>query len=121
MAFDSNERLAIGNSIPMQEYSRIMSEGLQVLRIASSRIEAELIVGRLRSGGVRAHISADDEGGMNLALQQGRVRILISPEDEGDAHRILEESRSEIRNRKLPNRFQIWLWKRLGGRISGED
>ena len=98
-----------------------MSEGLQVLHVASSRIEAELIVGRLHSGGVRAHISADDEGGMNLALQQGRVRILVAPEDEIEAHRILMESSDEVRLDKLPNRFQKWLWKLLGGRLPGED
>ncbi len=98
-----------------------MSEGLQVLHIASSRIEAELILGRLKSGGVRAVISADDEGGMNLALQQGRVRILVSKEDESEAHRILEESFGQTRNTKSPNRFQKWLWKLLGGRISEED
>ena len=81
MAFASNERLASSHSILIREYSRIMSEGLQVLHVASSRIEAGLIVGRLQSERIRAHISADHEGGMNLALQQGRVRILVLPED----------------------------------------
>jgi len=89
---------------------------MQVLHVASSRIEAELIVGRLRSGGVRAHISADDEGGMNLALQPGRVRILVSPEDESEAHRILMDLNIPGRAVGAPNKFQKWLWKMLGGR-----
>lgn len=98
-----------------------MDAGLQVLHVASSRIEAELIVGRLRSGGVRAHISADDEGGMNLALQPGRVRILVSSEDEVEAHKILEDSKVTTSTVRSPNKLQKWLWKLLGGRIPGED
>lgn len=97
----------------------IMDSGLHVLLLASSRIEGELIVGRLRSAGIRAHISADDEGGMNLALQPGRVRILVLSEDEVDAHKLLEGT--NVTALTTPSRFQKWLWKTLGGRIPGED
>lgn len=98
-----------------------MDSGLQVLLVASSRIEGELIVGRLRSGGIRAHISADDEGGMNLALQPGRVRILVSSEDEAAAHKMLADTKIIDVAHASPNKFQRWLWKLLGGRIPGED
>lgn len=91
-----------------------MDSRLQVLLIVSSRIEGELILGRLRSGGVRAHISADDEGGMNLALQPGGVRILVMREDEAAAQKILDHTKVE--ELAIPNRFQKWLWKLLGGK-----
>jgi hypothetical protein len=50
-----------------------MDNNLEVLLVFGSRNEPDLIAGRLKSSVVRAQISADDEGGMNLALQSGRV------------------------------------------------
>lgn len=98
-----------------------MSSGMRVLLVASSRIEAELILGRLRSAGVSAHMSADDEGGMNLALQTGRVRILVDAEDEAEAHRILRDTEPKHEVQRAPNGFQKWLWKLLGGKIPGTE
>lgn len=57
--------------------------------LAGSRIEAELIVGMLRSNGVRAVLSADDAGGQEPPLQLQGVRVLVTPSDEGLARRLL--------------------------------
>jgi Putative prokaryotic signal transducing protein len=60
--------------------------------VASSRIEAELIVGMLRSNGVRAVISADDAGGQEPPLQIQGVRVLVPPSDEAPARQLLAEA-----------------------------
>ena len=60
--------------------------------IAGSRIEAELIVGMLRSNGVRAVVSADDAGGIEPPLQVGGVRVLVTSSDEAEARRLLADT-----------------------------
>ena len=58
--------------------------------VVPSRIEAELIVGMLRSNGVRAVLSADDAGGQYSPLQLGGgVRVLVSRSDEASARRLI--------------------------------
>jgi hypothetical protein len=57
--------------------------------LASSRIEAELIAGLLRSNGLRAVVSADDAGGLEPQLQLEGVRVLVTPSDEASARRLL--------------------------------
>jgi hypothetical protein len=57
--------------------------------VAASRIEAELIVGMLRSNGVAAVVSADDAGGQEPPLQLQGVRVLVTPSDEADARQLL--------------------------------
>ncbi|HEV8220120.1 MAG TPA: DUF2007 domain-containing protein [Streptosporangiaceae bacterium] len=60
-----------------------------------SRSEADLIVGLLRSNGLRAGILADDAGGTNPELQLQGVRVLVDPADEADARRLLAEVKAE--------------------------
>jgi hypothetical protein len=57
--------------------------------VVTSRTEAELIVGMLRSNDVRAAVSADDAGGQEPALQTQGVRVLVVPADESTARRLL--------------------------------
>jgi len=57
--------------------------------VVASRIEAELIVGLLRSGGLTAVVSADDAGGLEPQLQTQGVRVLVTPSDEAPARRLL--------------------------------
>ena len=59
--------------------------------IVASRSEAELIVGMLRSNGLRAAVSADDAGGQEPQLQIQGVRVLVAPDDEASARRLLAE------------------------------
>ena len=47
--------------------------------VVDSRSEADLIVGLLRSNGLRAGIWADDAGGTNPELQMGGVRVVVDP------------------------------------------
>ncbi len=60
--------------------------------LAASRIEAELIVGMLRSSGLTAAVSADDAGGQEPQLQIHGVRVLVAPSDEAAARRLLAET-----------------------------
>ena len=60
--------------------------------IAASRIEAELIVGMLRTNGVRAVVSADDAGGLEPQLQLQGVRVLVPPSDEAAARQLLADT-----------------------------
>jgi putative signal transducing protein len=60
-----------------------------VVAVATSRIEAELIVGLLRSNGWHAELSADDAGGQEPQLQLQGVRVLVARSDEGAARRLL--------------------------------
>lgn len=59
---------------------------------ASSQVEAELMAGYLRSNGIKAAVSADDEGGLNPALQT-RVRVLVPRAQHSEARRLIEEQR----------------------------
>jgi hypothetical protein len=59
--------------------------------VATSRTEAELIAGMLRSNGVRADVSADDAGGQDPQLQMQGVRVLVAAADEASARRLLAE------------------------------
>ncbi len=63
-----------------------------VVAIATSRFEAELIVGLLGSHGLRAALSADDAGGQEPQLQLQGVRVLVAPADEAVARRLLGRS-----------------------------
>jgi hypothetical protein len=60
--------------------------------VVASRIEAELIVGMLRSNGLRAAISADDAGGLDPQLQVQGVRVLVAPSDEASARQVIAEA-----------------------------
>jgi len=57
--------------------------------VVFSRMEAELIVGLLRSHGLGATVSADDAGGQEPALQVSGVRVLVTPSDEASAREVL--------------------------------
>jgi hypothetical protein len=60
--------------------------------VVASRTEAELIVGMLRSNGLRAAVSADDAGGQEPQLQIQGVRVLVAPSDEALARRLLADA-----------------------------
>ena len=60
--------------------------------VVGSRIEAELIVGLLRSNGLSAALSADDAGGQEPQLQLQGVRVLVAPADEAAARRLLADA-----------------------------
>jgi len=57
--------------------------------VVTSRIEADLIVGYLRSNGVWAVVSADDAGGQEPQLQMQGVSVLVARSDESSARRLL--------------------------------
>jgi hypothetical protein len=65
--------------------------------VVTSRAEAELIAGLLRSNGLRATVLADDAGDQVPQLQLGGVRVLVAPEDESTARRILAEAEADDR------------------------
>ena len=60
--------------------------------VVSSRAEADLVVGLLRSHGVRAAVATDDAGGQYPQLQQDGVRVLVAASDEAEARRLLADA-----------------------------
>jgi Putative prokaryotic signal transducing protein len=60
--------------------------------VVASRTEAELIVGMLRSNGLRAVVSADDAGGVEPQLQLQGVRVLVAASDEAEARQLIAEA-----------------------------
>ena len=60
--------------------------------VVASRTEAELIVGLLRSNGLRADVSADDAAGLDPQLQLQGVRVLVAPADETQVRRLLADA-----------------------------
>jgi hypothetical protein len=58
-----------------------------IVTVAPSRTEAELIVGMLRSGGLRAAISAHGFGARDLRPRG--VPVLVAPDDEEAAREFL--------------------------------
>jgi putative signal transducing protein len=59
--------------------------------VVSSRTEAELVAGLLRSNGLKAAVLADDAGGQDPQLQISGVRVLVDADDEAAARQILAE------------------------------
>ena len=57
--------------------------------VVTSRAEADLIVGLLRSNGLTAAVAADDAGGQEPQLQLQGVRVLVAPGDEAAARSLL--------------------------------
>ena len=62
--------------------------------VVTSRTEAELIAGMLRSNGLRADVSADDAGGQDPQLQILGVRLLVAPADEAAARLIIADAQT---------------------------
>jgi hypothetical protein len=63
--------------------------------VVNSRVEADLIVGMLRSNGVPAAVSADDAGGVEPPLQIGGVRVLVPRSDEVLARQLIADAEAE--------------------------
>jgi hypothetical protein len=59
--------------------------------VVTSRAEADLIVGLLRSHGIHAASATDDAGGQYPQLQQDGIRVLVAASDEADARRLVAE------------------------------
>ena len=59
--------------------------------VVTSRAEADLIVGLLRSHGIGAAVATDDAGGQYPQLQADGVRVLVAPSDEAEARQLLAE------------------------------
>jgi hypothetical protein len=57
--------------------------------VVTSRIEAELIAGMLRSNGVGAAVATDDAGGQEPQWQLEGVRVLVAAADEDLARRLI--------------------------------
>jgi hypothetical protein len=75
---------------PSQGRGAEIVEGRTVsVAVVTSRTEAELIVGLLRSHGVSASVSADDAGGQYPQMQVEGVHVLVAPSDEASARRLL--------------------------------
>jgi hypothetical protein len=68
-----------------------MVEDVVVLTVVSSRVEAELLAGLLRSDGLWAAVSADDAGGQEPQLQLQGVRVLVAASEEAPAREVLAE------------------------------
>jgi Putative prokaryotic signal transducing protein len=66
--------------------------GTVTVAVVSSRTEAELVAGLLRSNGLRAAVLADDAGGQDPQLQISGVRVLVDADDEAAARQVLAEA-----------------------------
>jgi len=90
-----------------------------VVAVVGSRVEAELIAGMLQGHGVKASVSSDDAGGMELPLQAQGVRVLVPDAKAAEARRLLDSM--SLRRSRPPktNRFQRWIVRVLGGGEAG--
>jgi hypothetical protein len=75
------------------------------------------MAGMLRAHGVNAIVSADDLGGVDMALQMQGVRVLVSEEDESTARQLLNQHEPLVSEPTILNGFQRWLLRVLGGGI----
>ena len=67
--------------------------------VVPTRTEADLIVGMLRSAGLRAFVSAQGAGGRYPELQLQGVQVLVARADEAEARECLaavEDSPSDV-------------------------
>jgi Putative prokaryotic signal transducing protein len=65
------------------------------LTVVTSRMEAELIVGMLRSNGLKAAVSPDHSGDRQPELQLQGVRVFVAAADEARARQLLAETEAE--------------------------
>ena len=72
-----------------------MSDAVVSVAVVPSRIEAELVVGLLRSNGLKAGYSADDAGGQEPQLQLQGVHVVVASSDEAQARQILAEAKAD--------------------------
>jgi hypothetical protein len=72
-----------------------------VVTVATSRIEAELIVGMQRSNGLKAAVSPDHSGGRSPQLQLRGVRVFVAAADEARARQLLAEAEAEDKGSSL--------------------
>jgi hypothetical protein len=82
--------------MPVAAYRQYQGSGGEIVdgppvqvAVVASRTEADLIVGLLRSHGLRAAVSADDAGGQDPQLQISGVRVLVPRSDEALARQVL--------------------------------
>jgi putative signal transducing protein len=82
--------------LPIQQHrsrgAEIVDGAPVPVAVVASRTEAELIVGMLRSNGLRAVVSADDAGGVEPQLQLQGVRVLVAASDEAAARQLIAEA-----------------------------
>ena len=71
-----------------------MDPSYVVVAVVTSRTEAELIAGLLRSNALSAVVSADDAGGQDPQLQILGVRVLVAPADEAAARRVIADAQT---------------------------
>jgi hypothetical protein len=83
-----------------------------VVAVVGSRQEAELIVGMLNNNGLRAVVSADDAGRVEVALQAQGVRVLVPDSQVSQARRLLGDEPTPAASL---NRLQRLLVRLLGG------
>jgi hypothetical protein len=57
--------------------------------VVSSRVEAEVVAGLLRSYGLKVGVMADDAGAQEPQLQLQGVHVMVAPADEAAARQIL--------------------------------
>jgi predicted Fe-Mo cluster-binding NifX family protein len=67
----------------------MISEDVVSVAVVTSRAEAELIAGLLRSYGIKVGVTADDAGQQEPQLQQDGVHVYVAPGDEAEAREIL--------------------------------
>jgi hypothetical protein len=83
---------AAGDALPKRSGNDVEMAEVAVVAIVASRTEAELIVGMLRSHGLRADLAADDAGGQYPQLQLEGVRVVVASSDEASARRLIAEA-----------------------------
>ena len=71
-----------------------MDTSYVAVAVVTSRTEAELIAGLLRSNGLEAAVSADDAGGQDPQLQILGVRVLVAPADEAAARQVIADAQT---------------------------
>src|SRR5512133_1145352 len=82
-------RAARGGRMVLIEPGRAsMDTSYVAVAVVTSRTEAELIAGLLRSNGLEAAVSADDAGGQDPQLQILGVRVLVASADEAAARQV---------------------------------
>ncbi len=84
--------------------------------VVSSRTEAELIAGMLRSQRLTVAVSADDAGGQEPELQAQGVRVLVPPADEALARQLLSAADDTPSVPGSPNALQRWMSRLFGTR-----
>jgi hypothetical protein len=97
--------------VPVGQYVLVSTE----VTVAKSEVEAQMIVGMLRSHGIHAKVYGNDVSFRYPNTSWGGVRVMVPDGKAAEARRLIDGGRRRRKGSAKLNAFQRWVVRILGG------